>query len=1528
MKKAISTLLMNGLSAFFLAAFLLSAHTSVNAQCVLTCNDLLQVSLDQNCEAEIEPDDILEGGGCPNGNLQVQAKVNGIWVPAVGNFVATAANINQTLQVRVRDLISGNSCLSFIHVEDKIAPLLNCTDVFLNCAVNNYTPAYLLDVLGIDHAYPVVDENCGTYTLSHLDTWFNLACNGSINGITDLSGYVVRKWTAVDGSGNTSTCNQYLYFDRRHTFDLVLPANITVSCEDPTTDPSFTGVPHVFEFGTEWPIWPNSEFCELSGTFEDQVLHTCDGTYKILRTWTILDWCLPSGGLNPLIYIQIIKVEDDQGPTVECPENTTVGTNPNDCHLDFDLPDILVSDACSRLATIEAQWYDYNGEGHSLFGHFSSFPGNNLWNPDTLAVLGYADDLPTGDNIIKYIITDDCGNSTVCQFTVTVQDDVPPVASCDQTTVVSIGQDDPFDCYLPSASGCEFAGVTWVKAKTFDDGSYDECNNVKFTIRRMAPYSQCILNLNSINGHPNCDDAFPDFPSEFERATAELDSIKFYCCEVGTTQTVILRVYQIDVNGNYTIGWDGEPIYNECMIQVEVQEKLKPECVPPANVTVSCENFDPSLWLYGKASVSDNCCLDATKNYQGQCGLTHSVSYTLFDTICNKGTIVRTFRAYDCHGQSSQCTQRVVVNYNQKYYVKFPNDTIVTVCNGTFDYTEPKFYGEDCELLGISYEDQVFTVVPDACLKIERTWKIINWCTYNPDLPCVNVPNPNPNAISNHPTNLPGPVVSDINPVTNPTNPWRATRVKVTSNPLDTFTNYATQFYSKNANCYVYKQIIKIIDAGDPVVTCPASPVTICDITPNDPQLWNASYWWDNANQSHDLCEAPSDICITATDLCSGANINIEYQLFLDLDGDGAMETVVNSTQLGGQSGGLGWNNILFGNFPNPNNGVSRQFDGRPVPTNQKWGFALEEKVDVATKTKTACVKFNTFATQEIPNQVNPPVYVTPQLPHGTHKIKWFVTDGCGNETICEYTIIIKDCKAPTVVCLDGLSVNIMPGGMIQMWASDFLQYTEDNCTLTPWIKIGIRKCGTGTGFPVDNNGNPITNVLFDCTELGPQCVELWAIDLAGNADFCATTLDVQDNNGNCGPNNGSIVVSGALKTEMLEAIEAAEMHLQGTPPVGQPVNTMNMSDDLGNYSFANALPMGSDYTVTPKKNDNPLNGLTTYDLVLISKHILGIEPLGSPYKMIAADANKSNSITTFDIVEFRKLILGIYQALPNNDSWRFIDNDYIFANPQNPFMEVFPESKSVANSQSNLIGADFKGVKVGDVNNNAISSSNSAADDRTNGTLLFDVADRDLAAGETVEVTFSAAQNVAAYQFTLNLDGLVPVEVVTSDKVSANNFGFFSGKTPAVTVSLEEAAAFTLKFRAEKAGKLSEMLTVSNRITKAEGYSAQNDRLDIAMRFSAPTGTTISGVGFELLQNIPNPVNGITSISFNLPSAAEATLTISNADGRVLKTLQGSYAKGLNTVTLQRADLEAGILFYQLNTTEFSATKKMIVVE
>ena len=75
-----------------------------------------------------------------------------------------------------------------------------------------------------------------------------------------------------------------------------------------------------------------------------------------------------------------------------------------------------------------------------------------------------------------------------------------------------------------------------------------------------------------------------------------------------------------------------------------------------------------------------------------------------------------------------------------------------------------------------------------------------------------------------------------------------------------------------------------------------------------------------------------------------------------------------------------------------------------------------------------------------------------------------------------------------------------------------------------------------------------------------------------------------------------------------------------------------------GQYVFT-GMAYG-DYDVTPEKDINYLNGVTTFDLVLISQHILGTNLFDSPYKWIAADANKSNSITTLDIVKLRALIL------------------------------------------------------------------------------------------------------------------------------------------------------------------------------------------------------------------------------------------------------------------------------------------------
>ena len=143
-------------------------------------------------------------------------------------------------------------------------------------------------------------------------------------------------------------------------------------------------------------------------------------------------------------------------------------------------------------------------------------------------------------------------------------------------------------------------------------------------------------------------------------------------------------------------------------------------------------------------------------------------------------------------------------------------------------------------------------------------------------------------------------------------------------------------------------------------------------------------------------------------------------------------------------------------------------------------------------------------------------------------------------------------------------------------------------------------------------------------------------------------------------------------------------------------------TDSLGDYKFE-GIPGGSNYTITPSRDSADLNGVSTFDLVLISKHILGLEYFDTPWKIIASDANKSNSVTTFDIVEIRKLILGIFNAFPNNSSWRFFPAFFSFSDPTAPFNSPLPpESILITNLQGNYTGANFKGLKIGDVNNTA----------------------------------------------------------------------------------------------------------------------------------------------------------------------------------------------------------------------------------
>lgn len=190
--------------------------------------------------------------------------------------------------------------------------------------------------------------------------------------------------------------------------------------------------------------------------------------------------------------------------------------------------------------------------------------------------------------------------------------------------------------------------------------------------------------------------------------------------------------------------------------------------------------------------------------------------------------------------------------------------------------------------------------------------------------------------------------------------------------------------------------------------------------------------------------------------------------------------------------------------------------------------------------------------------------------------------------------------------------------------------------------------------------------------------------------------------------------VSGIITTEEGGGVEGV---LISAGPNGPTVET----DINGTYQLT--LEEGEDYTLTPIKNYNMLNGVTTLDLVLIDKHIDGVQNLDSPYKIIAADINHSDDITSSDLMDLYSSILLFNNFFPNNTSWRFVPSDFVFADPQDPFSVAFPEVIQLNNLTDDLTDLNFTGVKIGDVNGSAIPSGNNqnAANGLITGTIFFD---------------------------------------------------------------------------------------------------------------------------------------------------------------------------------------------------------------
>ena len=90
----------------------------------------------------------------------------------------------------------------------------------------------------------------------------------------------------------------------------------------------------------------------------------------------------------------------------------------------------------------------------------------------------------------------------------------------------------------------------------------------------------------------------------------------------------------------------------------------------------------------------------------------------------------------------------------------------------------------------------------------------------------------------------------------------------------------------------------------------------------------------------------------------------------------------------------------------------------------------------------------------------------------------------------------------------------------------------------------------------------------------------------------------------------------------------------------------------------------------------------------------------------------------------------------------------------------------------------------------------------------------------------------------------------------------------------------------------------------------------------------------FALHQNYPNPFNPITTINYDLPKQTNVNLIIYDIMGReVVKLIQEEMPAGYQSITWNARNsfglqVSAGIYFYQIQTSDFVKTKKMVLLK
>ena len=866
--------------------------------------------------------------------------------------------------------------------------------------------------------------------------------------------------TATDASGHTSTCAFVV-----SVIDNV-PPTITCNVQGAPNGPNSNNL------NPEDAVLTNdANVCGAAFTYDNEAADNCGNPIVTQTTG------LPSGSIFPVGVTTntfvvsdgngntascsfTVTVTDIQNPTITCPATVTVGTSPS---------------SCTAVASYTANATD-NCPGVTTT--FSPASGSTF---------------PLGNTTVTATATDAAGLTATCTFTVSVVDNVPPVAVCTNFTAtldssgaicvlpILIGNANTDNCGVDTAfvSQCDFdcsnVGANTVTVTVVDNaGNSTTCTSIVTIQDLLPPTALCQGVTVEVDANGNVTVAAADIDNfsydNCDVATTTINNGNFNCSNIGNN-TVILTV--TDNHGNTST----------CSAIVVVQDNIAPtiNCnVQGAPNGPNSNNLNPEDAVLtndpnvcGAAFTYDN---EAADN----CGnpIVTQTTGLPSGSIFPVGITTNTFVVNDGNGNTASCSFTVTVTDIQNPTITCPATVTVgtspSSCTAVASYTANAT--DNCPGVTTTFSPASGSTFPLGNTIVTATATdaagLTATCTFT-----VNV-------VDNVP---PVAVCTNFTATLDSSGAICVLPILIGNANTDNCgvdTAFVSQCDFDCSNVGVNTVTVTVVDNAGNSTTC-TSIVTIQDLLPPTALCQGVTVEVDaNGN----VTVAAADIDNFSYDNCDVATTTINNGSF-DCSDLGTNTVVLTVTDNHGNTSTCSAIVVVQDNIAPT---INCNVQGAPNGPNSN---NLNPEDAVLTNDPNVCGAAFTYDNEAADNCGNPIVTQTTGLPSGSifpvgiTTNTFVVNDGNGNTASCSFTVTVTDIQNPTITCPATVTVGTSPSSCTAV--ASYTANATDNCP-------GV----TTTFSPASGSTFPLGNTTVTAT----------ATDAAGNTATCTFTVTVVDN--------------------------------------------------------------------------------------------------------------------------------------------------------------------------------------------------------------------------------------------------------------------------------------------------------------------------------------------------------------------------------------------------------------------------------